>query len=551
MAEQAVGASHKEQRSSSALVIGGASLGSLFEWYDFFLYGALASTLAPHFFAGVNETTAFVLTLAAFGAGFAVRPLGALVFGRIGDIVGRKNTFLATIVIMGLATFLVGVLPDFAAVGVTAPILLVGLRLVQGLAIGGEYGGAAIYVAEHAPANRRGLDTSWINATGMVGLALSLVVIIGFRLLLTPEQFQSFGWRLPFLGSILLLAISLWIRLRLNESPVFQRMKDEGAVSKAPYAETFGRWSNVRTMIAAFCWIAGGTCVWYSTQFYALFFLERTLKLDGMYADSLVAIGLAIAAPAYLLMGWLSDRLGRKPLLMGGCAIAALALFPLYTQLTLAANPAFAAAQRHAPVVVVADPRACAFQFDPLGTQHFDRTACDVAHTFLAKAGVSYRNEAAPAGAPTRIRIGAVNIPAADPSGATTAVRQSQIETLQARLGDALAAARYPAAADPAQVNAPLVIAILVILAALAAMVFAPCAAFLVELFPARIRYTSFSTPYHLATGWIGGFLPATAFAIVAATGDVYAGLWYPVGFAAFAAVTGWLFLPETNGRPI
>jgi MFS family permease len=545
MAEQAIGAGAGAPRSSMALVIGGASLGSLFEWYDFFLYGALTADIARRFFSGVNETTAFLLTLAAFGAGFAVRPLGALIFGRIGDMVGRKYTFLITMVLMGLATFAVGVLPDFGSIGVAAPILLVCLRLLQGLSIGGEYGGAAIYVAEHARADRRGLDTSWINATGMVGLALSLAVIILCRVSLTTEQFQSFGWRIPFLASIGLLAVSLWIRFKLNESPVFQQMKAEGTVSKAPYAETFGNWANVRTMIAVFLMTAGGTSVYYAAQLYALVFLERTLKLDGLTADVLIAVALAIAAPSYLLVGWLSDRIGRKIVILGGCVIAAFALFPLFHQLTLAANPALAAAQQRAPVVVVADPATCAFQFDPLNTRHFDRTGCDVAHAFLSKAGVNYRNQPGVGGAPAEIHVGAARVMASN------ALASADAAELQTELRGALSAAGYPEKAAPEAVNKPVVVLLAIVLAILGALVFAPAAAFLVELFPARIRYTSFSTPYHLATGWIGGFLPATAVAIVVATGNIYAGLWYPVAFAALAAVSGWLLLPETKGRPI
>jgi MFS family permease len=551
MAEQALSADTAAPQSPMALVIGGASLGSLFEWYDFFLYGALASDIARRFFAGVDENTAFLLALTAFGAGFAVRPFGALIFGRIGDSVGRKNTFLVTMVLMGVATFAVGLLPDYATIGIAAPVLLVCLRLLQGLAIGGEYGGAAIYVAEHAAPRRRGLDTSWINATGMVGLALALSVIIACRTSMSTEQFQSLGWRIPFLSSLVLLGVSLWIRFRLNESPVFQRMKDEGRVSKAPYAETFGNLANVRTMLAVFLMTAGGTSVWYSTQFYALFFLERTLKLDGLTADTLVALALVIAAPSYLLMGWLSDKFGRKPLVLGGCALAALLLFPLFHLLSFAANPALVAAQRNAPVVVVADPQSCSFQFDPLNARKFDRTGCDIAHQFLSKAGVSYRNQSAPTGAATQIRVGAVQLDAPDPQAATAPERHAQVTAAQARLSAALANAGYPASASAHAIDKPMVVLICAILAMLAAMPFAPVAAFLVELFPARIRYTSFSTPYHLATGWIGGFLPATAFAIVVARGDIYAGLWYPVAFAALAAVCGWLLLPETKGRPI
>jgi MFS family permease len=545
MAEQALSAAPPVARNSQTLVIAGASIGTLFEWYDFFLYGALASDIAKRFFTGVGETIGFVLALAAFGAGFAVRPLGALVFGRIGDVVGRKNTFLVTMVLMGASTFLVGVLPDFSVIGLAAPMLLVALRLMQGLAIGGEYGGAAIYVAEHAPADRRGLATSWINAMATMGLVLALLVIIACRMLLPADAFAVWGWRLPFLMSIALLGVSLWIRMRLGESPVFQRMKDEGTLSKAPVAESFGSWANLKTvLLIVFGVVAGSTTIWYAAQFYALFFLERTLKLDGLTADALMALALAVSAPAYLLMGWLSDRIGRKPVMMTGAVLGAVLLFPLFHLLTEAANPALAAAQRNAPVVVYADPAACSVQFDPLNRGHFN-APCDVAKAFLARAGISYANAGAPVGAPVSVHIGgaAVSVPSA------ARLNAEAIDSFQVQMRGALDAAGYPAAADPAHINMPLVVLIVVLLSVIASMGYAPAAAFLVELFAARVRYTSFSVPYHLGVGWIGGFLPATAFAIVAATGDIYAGLWYPVGFAALTAVVGILLLPETRGR--
>lgn len=545
MAEQALSAAPPVARNSQTLVIAGASIGTLFEWYDFFLYGALASDIAKRFFTGVGETIGFVLALAAFGAGFAVRPLGALVFGRIGDVVGRKNTFLVTMALMGASTFFVGVLPDFNVIGLAAPILLVALRLMQGLAIGGEYGGAAIYVAEHAPANRRGLATSWINAMATMGLVLALLVIVACRMLLPAEAFAVWGWRLPFLVSIALLGVSLWIRMRLGESPVFQRMKDQGTLSKAPVAESFGSWANLKTvLLIVFGVVAGSTTIWYAAQFYALFFLERTLKLDGLTADALMASALAVSAPAYLLMGWLSDKIGRKPVMMTGAALGALLLFPLFHLLTEAANPALATAQRNAPVVVYADTSACAVQFDPLNRGHFN-APCDVAKAFLARAGVSYTNERTPLGTPVSVHIGSAAVSLPD----TERLNASAVDAFQAHMRGALDAAGYPATADPARINMPLVVAIVVLLSVIAAMGYAPAAAFLVEMFAARVRYTSFSVPYHLGVGWIGGFLPATAFAIVAATGDIYAGLWYPVGFAALTAVVGILLLPETRGR--
>ncbi len=547
MAEQALDLSPPNVRSSQTLVIAGASLGTLFEWYDFFLYGALASDIAKRFFVGVDETIGFVLALSAFGAGFAVRPLGALLFGRFGDVAGRKNTFLLTMVLMGASTFLVGVLPDFAVIGVAAPMLLVALRLMQGLAIGGEYGGAAIYVAEHASADRRGLATSWINAMATLGLVLALSVIIACRIFIRPEEFAVWGWRAPFLLSIALLVVSLWIRMRLQESPVFQRMKEEGKVSSAPVAESFGSLRNLgKALLVVFGLVAGSTTIWYAAQFYALFFLERTLKLDGLTADALMALALLISAPAYLLMGWLSDRIGRKPVMMTGAALGALLLFPLFHLLTEAANPALAAAQRNAPVVVYSDPSICSVQFDPLNRGH-PSAPCDVAKAFLARAGVSYANADAAAGLPVSIHVGSRVVSA--PRAAQLSAQA--IDSFQSQVRGALDAAHYPTAADPARINFPLVVLIVVVLSMLAAMGYAPAAAFLVELFAARVRYTSFSFPYHLGVGWIGGFLPATAFAIVAATGDIYAGLWYPVGFATLTAIVGVLLLPETRWRSI
>lgn len=552
MVEQTLGVAAPAARNSQTLVIAGASIGTLFEWYDFFLYGALASDIAKRFFVGVSDTMGFVLALTAFGAGFAVRPLGALVFGRIGDLVGRKNTFLVTMALMGVSTFLVGVLPDFGVIGLAAPLLLVALRLLQGLAIGGEYGGAAIYVAEHAPANQRGFATSWINAMATMGLVLALLVIIACRLLLPPDVFAVWGWRLPFLASVVLLGVSIWIRMRLGESPVFQRMKEEGRLSKAPVADSFGSWSNLRTvLLIVFGVVAGSTTIWYAAQFYALFFLERTLKLDGLTADALMALSLAVSAPAYLLMGWLSDKIGRKPVLMAGCALGAVLLFPLFHLLTEAANPALAAAQRNSPVIVYADPAACSVQFDPLNRGHFTGSACDVAKAYLSRAGVSYHSVHTSSASPVNVYVGTTEVRAPNTSAMSESERASAIQVFQAQMRSALDTVGYPAAADPARINMPMVVLIVALLSVLAAMGYAPAAAFLVELFPARVRYTSFSVPYHLGVGWIGGFLPATAFAIVAATGDIYAGLWYPVGFAMLTTFVGVLLLPETRGRAI
>ena len=534
-------------RRRKALVICASSLGTVFEWYDFYLYGLLATVISAQFFSGVNETTGFIFALAAFAAGFAVRPFGALVFGRLGDLVGRKYTFLVTMGLMGLSTFLVGLLPSYASIGVAAPILLVTLRLVQGLALGGEYGGAATYVAEHAPPGKRGLYTSFIQTTATLGLFAALLVVIGTRTWLGEAAFADWGWRLPFLVSILLLAVSLWIRMQLAESPVFQKMKAEGTTSKAPLKDAFGRWPNLKiVLIVLFGAVAGQAVVWYAGQFYALFFLEKTLKVDGATANILLAIALAIATPGFILFGWLSDRIGRKPIILAGCALAALTYFPLFAALTDAANPALARAQASAPVTVVADPGECSVQFDPVGKNRFDSSSCDIAKAFLAKAGVPYANVAAPAGTIALVRIGDATIASPDPR---VAERPAAITAFQVRARTALALAGYPEKADGAAMNKPLVIALLTLLMVYVTMVYGPIAALLVELFPARIRYTSMSLPYHIGNGWFGGFLPTTAFAIVAATGDIYAGLWYPIGIAALTVVIGALFLKEPRGE--
>jgi MFS family permease len=522
-------------------VIAASSLGTVFEWYDFYLYGLLATIISAQFFSGVNETTAFILALAAFAAGFAVRPFGALVFGRIGDIVGRKNTFLVTMGLMGASTFAVGLLPSYASIGVAAPLLLVALRLIQGLALGGEYGGAATYVAEHAPEGKRGLYTSFIQTTATLGLFAALLVVIGLRTWMGEEAFSAWGWRLPFLLSAILLGVSLWIRLQLQESPVFREMKEQGKTSKAPLTEAFGRWRNLRWVLVALLGaVAGQAVVWYTGQFYALFYLERILKVDGGTANILIATALAIGTPFFILFGWLSDKIGRKPIIMGGCGLAALLYFPLFGALTTAANPALAEARERAPVTVAADPRTCSVQFDPIGNESFDETGCDIAKSALAKAGIPYANRETPgAGGTALVTIGERRIDVA-PGRAVTA-----------ELTDALEEANYPIKADPARTDKVLVVAILTVLVLLVTMVYGPIAALLVELFPSRIRYTAMSLPYHIGNGWFGGFLPTIAFAMVAATGDIYAGLWYPVGVAVLTLVVGLLFLPETFRRRI
>jgi len=543
MAETTTAAAPRRDR----LVIAGASVGTVFEWYDFYLYGSLATFITKHFFSGVNETTGYILALLAFAAGFAVRPFGAIVFGRLGDLWGRKNTFLLTMGLMGVSTFVVGLLPSYETIGVAAPLLLIAMRLVQGLALGGEYGGAATYVAEHAPPGKRGLYTSWIQTTATVGLFLSLIVILATRTQLGEDAFGAWGWRVPFLASLILLLISLWIRLKLNESPVFQRMISEGKGSKKPLMESFGRWPNLKIVILALVGLtAGQAVVWYTGQFYALFFVERVLKVDGALTNTLVALSLLIGTPFFIFFGWLSDKVGRKRIILLGCLLAALTYFPLFKALTAAANPRLAHAAAAAPVTVVADPAGCAFQFDPVGRTVF-ASSCDVAKGALAKAGVTYVNEAAPAGALAQVRIGERTLPSFEGRGLPKTEFKAQSEAWTKSLTAALGEAGYPAKADPALVNKPLVVAILTLLVIYVTMVYGPIAAMLVELFPTRIRYTSMSLPYHIGNGWFGGFLPTTAFAMTAATGNIYFGLWYPVTIALLTAVVGFLFLRETK----
>jgi MFS family permease len=525
-------------------VILASSLGTVFEWYDFYLYGSLAAIISRQFFSAVNPTAAFIFALLAFAAGFAVRPFGALVFGRIGDLVGRKYTFLLTIMIMGTATFVVGVLPPYAKIGILAPVALVALRLLQGLALGGEYGGAATYVAEYAPAGKRGAYTSWIQTTATLGLFLSLLVILGCRIALGTDAFEAWGWRIPFLVSLVLLGISVWIRLKLHESPLFERMKAQGKGSKSPLRDSFTHWSNLRyVLIALFGLTAGQAVVWYTGQFYTLFFLTQTLKVDAQTANILVALSLLLGTPFFLVFGALSDRIGRKPVIMAGCALAALTYFPIFKAITHYANPALAEAQAVAPVTVIADPSGCSVQFNPVGTSKFT-SPCDVAKGALVKRGVPYENETAGAGAGTSVRVGTTMIPSYD---AKAADAKEQAAAFDKALGDALGGAKYPAKADPAAVDKPMVVFLLWILVIYVTLVYGPIAAMLVEMFPTRIRYTSMSLPYHIGNGWFGGFLPTTAFAIVAATGNIYSGLWYPVGIATMTLVIGMIFVKETK----
>lgn len=534
------------------LVIGASSLGTVFEWYDFYLYGLLATIISAQFFSGVNDTTGFIFALAAFAAGFAVRPFGALVFGRLGDLVGRKYTFLITMSIMGGATFAVGLLPSYATVGVAAPVMLVLLRLLQGLALGGEYGGAATYVAEHAPQGKRGLFTSWIQTTATLGLFTALLVVIGTRTLVGEDAFKAWGWRIPFLVSVVLLGVSLWIRMQLSESPVFLKMKGTGGTSKAPLTEAFARWGNLKIVIICLLGaVMGQAVVWYTGQFYALFFLERMLRVDGATTNILTAIALVLATPGFVFFGWLSDRIGRKPIILAGCLLAMLSYFPLFGALTRYANPALYAAQSAAPVTVVADPKQCSFQFDPIGKNLFDSTSCDIAKSFLAKAGVSYRRIDAPPGTIAQIRSGTNTLTAPDPRVVTGKERKAAIAAFQKETKAVLSAAGYPDKADSAAINKPMVVLILFILVLYVTMVYGPIAALLVELFPARIRYSAMSLPYHIGNGWFGGFLPTTAFAMVAATGDIYYGLWYPIVVAGATVIVGLFLLPETFKRPI
>ena len=542
--------------TSNRMVIAGASAGTVFEWYDFYLYGSLAGFITEHFFSAVNATTGYIFALLAFAAGFAVRPLGALVFGRLGDKWGRKNTFLVTMVLMGLSTFVVGLLPGYDQWGVAAPVALIVMRLVQGLALGGEYGGAATYVAEHAPEGKRGLYTSWIQTTATFGLFLSLVVIIITRTQLGEDVFKAWGWRVPFLVSIVLLAVSMWIRLRLNESPVFDKMVAEGKESKHPLRDSFARWPNLKLVLLALAGLtAGQAVVWYTGQFYSLFFLEKLLKVDGVLTNELVAVALLLATPFFVVFGWLSDRIGRKPIILMGCLLAVLTYFPVFKAITAAANPDLAAATRTSPVVVSAYPGECSFQFDPVGKNTF-ASSCDIAKSALANAGVTYTNAAASIGHFDRppvaeVIIGKTHLPSFEGRNLSPAELKAKKAAWTKSLSAALKAAGYPAKSDPAKMNKPAVVGLLWLLVLYVTMVYGPIAAALVEMFPARVRYTSMSLPYHIGNGWFGGFLPTTAFAMVAATGNIYYGLWCPVVIAAVTFVVGLLWVKEMRGAPI
>jgi len=533
--------------SEERKVIFASSLGTVFEWYDFYLYGSLAAIISKQFFSGVNETAAFIFALMAFAAGFAVRPFGALVFGRLGDLIGRKYTFLVTILLMGVSTFIVGILPNYAAIGITAPIILIVLRLIQGLALGGEYGGAATYVAEHAPMGKRGAYTAWIQTTATLGLFMSLMVILGTRQYVGEDAFADWGWRVPFLVSVLLLGISVWIRMQLSESPAFKKMKEEGKTSKAPISEAFGQWKNLKVVILALLGlVAGQAVVWYTGQFYALFFLTQTLKVDGALANIMIAIALIIGTGFFVVFGSLSDKIGRKPIIMAGLLLAALTYFPIFKAITHYANPDLEAALNNAPVKVVADPNACSFQFNPVGTSKFTGS-CDIAKSFLARNSVNYENIAAPAGTVAVIKVGDKEIAAFEGKGMPADEFKAKSAAFNKEVTAAIREAGYPAKADTAKINKPMVVVLLVILVIYVTMVYGPIAAMLVEMFPTKIRYTSMSLPYHIGNGWFGGFLPTTSFAMVAANGNIYYGLWYPIVIALGTFVIGMLFVKETN----
>ncbi len=618
----AVSGSPRGMTAEERKVIFASSLGTVFEWYDFYLYGSLALYIGATFFSQYPEATRNIFTLLAFAAGFLVRPFGALVFGRLGDLVGRKYTFLVTILIMGASTFLVGLLPGSASIGIAAPIILIALRMLQGLALGGEYGGAATYVAEHAPHGRRGFYTSWIQTTATLGLFLSLLIILGIQTAMGREAFAAWGWRIPFLLSALLLAVSVWIRMKMNESPAFKKMKEEGTHSKAPISEAFGQWKNAKVAILALLGaVAGQAVVWYSGQFYALFFLQNVLKVDAQDANIMVAIALALGTMFFVVFGWLSDKIGRKPIIMAGLLLAVVTYFPLFKAMTEFGNPALAAAQANIRATVTADPADCNFQFNPTGTAKFT-TSCDIATSTLTKNSVPYDVVAGPAGSVATIKIGDATIEgydaikSADQAKALDAKMQKSINVALQANGyplvrgsvkvpesklDAFVAANpelaldaaairagekatvatsqlvadklltaeeaagvtdmavytiakggaFKMVADPATVNWVGVIAVLTVLMIYVTMVYGPIAAMLVEMFPTRIRYTGMSLPYHIGNGWFGGLLPATAFAMSAAKGDIYYGLWYPIVIAGMSFVIGMIFLRETKDNDI
>ena len=532
-------------------VVAASSAGTAFEWYDFFIFGSLAQVISKTFFTGLSDTAGYIAALALFGVGFAFRPLGALVFGKIGDQAGRKGAFLATVLLMGGATFAIAFLPTYEQAGIISPILLIILRCVQGFALGGEYGGAAIYVAEHSPDNKRGWSTSWVQTSAAFGLFGALLVILATRSAVGVEAFDAWGWRIPFAVSIGLLGISVWMRLKLTESPAFAAMKEEGQASKAPYAEAFGQWKNMKLVILAFLsMMCAQGAVWYTSFFYSQTFMEKFLKVDPVTINELMMTATAISAIFYVVFGWLSDKVGRKPVMLAGMTLALLFYFPGFHLLEKAANPALAEASAKSPVVVVADPKDCSLQFDPVGKAAFV-TSCDIVKGALANAGVSYANEKAPAGAVAVVKVGGVEVVSKSAKDLPKAEVKAVKTGVETQIKAALAEAGYPTKADPARMNKALMLGVLFVFVIAATALFGPLAACLVELFPTRVRYTALSLPYHIGTGWVGGFVPFFAFAIVTAVGNIYAGLWYPIAFTLISVVTTLFFLPETKERPL
>jgi len=532
-------------------VVGASAAGTAFEWYDFFIFGSLTAVIARHFYADVDETTGYILALLTFGVGFVVRPLGALVFGWFGDRTGRKATFLVTITLMGVATVAIGILPDYEQIGILAPILLIFLRILQGFALGGEYGGAVIYVAEHAPAKSRGFLTGWIQTTAALGLIGALTVILATRAIVGTEAFNEWGWRIPFVLSAGLLTVSLWIRLKLNESPTFKRMEAEGGARRAPFRESFLTWKNGKfVLLALFGIMIAQGAVWYCGYFYSRFFMERILKVEVATVDMIMLALTVVSAFLYVFFGWLSDRMGRKPVMLFGMILALIAFFPGFHALTRAANPALAEAQASSPVSVIADPATCALQFDPVGKAAF-ASSCDLAKSVLSSAGVPYTNVAAAPGTVATVRIGEISIASVEGEGLPAAELTTVKAGVETRIKAALTTAGYPDRADPDRIDLPMIFGILMVFIVAATALYGPQAAALVELFPTRVRYTAMSLPYHVGTGWVGGLLPAASFALVAWSGSIYFGLWYSVAFTAVAAVVALLFLPETKGRDL
>ena len=544
-----------ERAATLRTVVVASSAGTAFEWYDFFVFGSLTGVISKIFFTGLPETAALAAALALFGAGFLFRPLGALVFGRIGDSSGRKGAFLVTVTLMGAATFAIGLLPTYAQVGIVAPILLILMRILQGFALGGEYGGAAIYVAEHAADSKRGGTTAWVQTSAAFGLFGALAVIFLTRVILGryfgPDAFDAWGWRVPFLLSAGLLAISIFMRLKLSESPAFAKLKAEGGASKAPFADAFGRWENLKIVLLALVAIMSAQgAVWYTAFFYSQTFMERFLKVAPETINILMLSATAVSAVGYVFFGWLSDKVGRKPVLLFGMTLMLAAYFPGFNMLAQTLNPALAEAQARTPVVVVADPADCSLQFDPVGKAAFV-SACDIAKSTLANAGVSYANEAGPAGQPALVRIGTSTTPSLDARGLSPEATKATKTKVEADIKAALVKAGYPAKADPARMNLWGAFGVMLVFVIAATALYGPIAACLVELFPTRIRYTAMSLPYHIGTGWIGGFVPFTAFAIVAATGNIYSGLWYPLAFTLVSVISCLLLLPETRHRSL